>query len=108
MGIYKEGRPFKYDPSNNKGKRPPRKAGEYRIRGKNGDILYIGETVDLNRRMGEHKRKGKLTEGRTFEYKIADGRASSSTRRKHERMKIKQHDPLLNKSAGGEGRIAKK
>lgn len=44
----------------------------------------------------------------TFEYKVADGRATSKTRREHEREKIKQHNPALNKSIGGEGRPAKK
>lgn len=44
----------------------------------------------------------------TFEYKVADGRATCKTRREHERKKIKQHNPVLNKSKGGEGRPAKK
>ncbi len=44
----------------------------------------------------------------TFEYKVADGRSTSKTRREHEQEKIKQHDPALNKSRGGEGRPAKK
>ncbi len=46
--------------------------------------------------------------GYTFEYKEADGRATSKTRRKHEQEKIKQHKLKLNKSKGGEGRPAKK
>lgn len=45
--------------------------------------------------------------GYTFEYKEADGRATSNTRRKHEQEKIKKHNPKLNKSKGGEGRPAK-
>lgn len=44
----------------------------------------------------------------TFEYKVADGRSTSHTRREHEKKKIKEHDPVLNKSKGGEGRPAKK
>ncbi|MCI8860669.1 MAG: hypothetical protein HFI71_14405 [Lachnospiraceae bacterium] len=44
----------------------------------------------------------------TFEYQVADGRSTSQTRRKHEKKKIKEHDPVLNKSKGGEGRPAKK
>lgn len=43
-----------------------------------------------------------------FEWKEADGRSSSLTRREHEKEKIKEHKPLLNKSGGGEGRIAVK
>lgn len=46
--------------------------------------------------------------GDTFEYKIADRRSTSRTRREHEQEKIVQHKPALNKSIGGEGRIASK
>lgn len=46
--------------------------------------------------------------GHTFEWKAADGRSSSNTRRAHEQKKIAQHKPALNQSKGGEGRRAKK
>ena len=46
--------------------------------------------------------------GLTFEYKVADGRSTSKTRREHEKQKIEQHKPSLNKSKGGEGRKASK
>lgn len=108
MGIYKTGRPNKYNPTNGTGTKPPTKPGEYRIRDWITDkMLYVGETCNLLRRMCQHIRSGKLTEGRTFEYKIADGRSTSKTRREHERIKIAQHNPSLNKSKGGEGRPAK-
>lgn len=45
---------------------------------------------------------------KVFEYKVADGRYSAQSRREHEREKIKQHNPPMNKSKGGEGRIPKK
>ena len=108
MSIYKPGRPVKYTPYTGCGTKPPALPGEYRIRGTDGGILYIGETDSLLRRMGEHIRSGKLTAGSTFEYQIADGRSTSSTRREHERAKIGQHQPPLNKSKGGEGRPAGK
>ena len=112
MSVYHSGRPCKYDPGADRGTRPPGKAGEYRIRDGSGSIVYIGETNDLARRMGEHIRSGKLQTGAdggcTFEYKIADGRSTSRTRREHERQKIGQHHPQLNRSAGGEGRPAGK
>ena len=108
MSIYKPGRPFKYDPYNNSGNEPPKKAGEYRIRNGESKILYIGETCSLHRRMNEHMKSGKIQSGCSFEYKIADGRSTSVTRREHERLKIEQHTPELNQSHGGEGRIAKK
>lgn len=60
MGIYKPGRPNKYNPSTGEGKKPPSLPGEYRIRDEKGDIVYVGETNNLNRRMNEHKRNGKL------------------------------------------------
>jgi hypothetical protein len=44
----------------------------------------------------------------TYEYKVADGRSTSNTRRVHEQKKIEQHKPSLNKSKGGEGRKANK
>ena len=108
MGIYRPGRPFKFDPMTGQGCRPPRRPGEYRIRDSTGTILYIGETNDLRRRMGEHIRSGKLSNGRSIEFQLADGRSSSQTRRVHERSKIEQHAPQLNRSGGGEGRIAKR
>ncbi|MBQ8497855.1 MAG: GIY-YIG nuclease family protein [Clostridia bacterium] len=110
MSVYKKGRPHKYNPTTKEGIEPPSKQGEYRIRNADGKIMYIGETNNLKRRMNEHIRSGKLPcgegENSTFEYQVADGRSSSVTRREHERQKIEKHAPLLNRSGGGEGRIA--
>ena len=108
MSIYKPGRPMKYRPEEDKGKKPPHWPGEYRIRDEEGAPKYIGETNDLDRRMKEHMRSGKLGSRDSFEYQCADRRSSSSTRRNHERKKIIQHSPYMNKSNGGEGRIADK
>ena len=108
MSIYKPGRPNKYSPTTQSGKRPPVRAGEYRIRDRSGTITYIGETCNLKRRMKEHMRTGKLSQDSTLEYKGADGRSSSNTRRQHEQAKIKQHNPTQNRSRGGEGRPARK
>ena len=106
MAIYKPGRPTKYNPVTGAGRCPPAKPGEYRLRDGSGNIAYVGETNNIARRMGEHIRSGKLS--CTIEYKVADGRSTSCTRREHERMKIEQHNPPLNKSIGGEGRPAGK
>lgn len=110
MSAYKPGRPNKYNPTTGVGQKPPAKPGEYRIRDAAGEITYIGETNNLARRTGEHQRSGKLPTGAgqnsTIEYKVADGRSSSRTRREHEREKIAKHQPPLNKSKGGEGRPA--
>lgn len=110
MSIYHSGRPSKYNPTTKSGNKPPSKAGEYRIRNGIGDIVYIGETCNLKRRTSQHIHNGKLPlDGKsTIEWKAADGRSTSATRRVHERQKIKAHHPVLNKSSGGEGRIANK
>ncbi|MBQ8622094.1 MAG: GIY-YIG nuclease family protein [Oscillospiraceae bacterium] len=109
MSDYKPGRPAKFNPTTGAGTKPPSKPGEYRIRDSKGTLLYIGETNDIRRRMGEHIRSGKLTTGAsgdTIEYKIASPYSTSQSRRAHEQQKIAQHNPPLNKSIGGEGRIA--
>lgn len=103
MSIYHAGRPCKFDPNSHRGSQPPKAAGEYRIRDASGKIAYIGESNDLNRRMHEHMRAGRLSGG-TFEWQKADGRSTSNTRRSHERIKIARHLPYMNKSRGGEGR----
>lgn len=112
MSIYKPGRPNKYDPTTGTGVKPPAKPGEYRMRDNSGTITYVGETNNLARRTREHIRSGKLPvgqEGRnTIEYKVADGRSTSRTRREHEQQSIAKHQPTLNKSRGGEGRPAGK
>ena len=108
MSPYSPGRPQKYNPFTGKGHKPPKCPGEYRVRDAAGTIAYIGETNSLARRMREHMRSGKLQPGCTLEFQVADGRSSSRTRRAHEQAKIAQHNPTLNRSIGGEGRIAKK
>ena len=111
MAVYKPGRPVKYNPTTGKGIKPPVAPGEYRIRDAAGEIRYIGETNNLARRTSEHIRSGKLptgAEGGTIEFQTADGRSTSRTRREHEREKIKQHQPSMNRSRGGEGRPAGK
>lgn len=60
MGIYKPGRPKKYNPSTGKGSKPPAKPGEYRIRNEKGEIIYVGETNNLRHRMNQHIESGKL------------------------------------------------
>lgn len=107
MSIYKAGRPKKIAVSDGL-ERLPHSAGEYRHRDAAGNITYIGETNDIRRRSQQHLRSGKLQEDYSIEYKVADGRSTSRTRREHEQEKIKQHSPILNKSIGGEGRLAKR
>ena len=101
MGIFKRGRPSR--------QRPPEKPGIYYIRDKaTGNVAYIGETSNLKRRMAEHLAKALLDLAvQWFEYKVADGRSTSRTRRQHERSKIEQHEPRLNRRRGGGGRTSR-
>ena len=111
MASYKPGRPKEIDPFTEMGK-VPKKPGEYRkvekMDAQKRKPEYIGETNNLNRRINEHKRSGKIVPGDTIAIQVAGGRSTSTTRRSHEREKIAQHTPSENKSVGGEGRKAKK
>lgn len=104
------GRVYKRGPYRRKrtGQSLPQKPGAYRARNKKtGQIDYHGETNNLHRRHGEHKRaKAKHANSSThdLEYKVADGRSTSNTRRKHESRKIKEHNPKYNQRKGGGGR----
>ena len=70
-----------------------------------GVIAYIGETSDLKRRKVQHIRSNSVisVDTHVYEWKLADGRSTPGTRRKHEKFKIEQHNPLLNKIGGGGG-----
>ena len=41
--------------------------------------------------------------GEKFVYKVADGMSTSDTRRKVQKKHIQKHQPVRNKSKGGEG-----
>lgn len=106
MSMYRPGRPVQYDPVTGVGHKPPAKPGEYRLLNAAGKPAYIGTTCNLSRRISEHSRNGKIPAGGRVVFQVADGRSTSRTRAGHERSKIKQHSPYLNKSKGGEGRPA--
>lgn len=108
-GLFNSGRPNKYWPDKKEGSKPPKAAGEYRIRDSKGKMQYVGITNDLNRRMHEHENTGRLKNnaGASFEWQQAKKGASYDDLRVHEQQKIHQHNPSLNRSKGGEGRGAK-
>ena len=88
---------------------PPNEPGAYRWINNLTDVIeYIGETADLARRSREHERSSKplSSETHSFEWKKANSGSTSDTRREHERKKIDQHKPALNKVRGGGGRKA--
>ncbi|MEW6531776.1 MAG: GIY-YIG nuclease family protein [Thermodesulfobacteriota bacterium] len=107
MSTYKRGRPKKYKPASSRESAPPSRSGEYRIRDSDGEIQYIGETSNLRKGMGQHRKAGRLGDGDSFEFLVADGRSSSKTRRAHEAKKIASHKPSGNKRGGGGGRRAR-
>ena len=100
---YGAGRPRRFRPGTDDNSALPEQAGEYRIRGAKG-IEYVGETRNLKRRINEHRRSGKLGPRECVDYKVADGRSTSTTRRKHEKRSIRKHSPGRNKRNGGGGR----
>ena len=103
MGTYNRGRPPKYDPFSYNGRKPPKSPGEYRIKDSTNSTKYLGITNDLERRMKEHKKSGKLSSGDKFEWMAAKNTASYDDIRDHERVKIKQKNPYANKRQGGAG-----
>ena len=100
MGIFKRGRPSRQE--------PPDKPGIYYFRNKlTKKVDYVGETKSLKRRKKEYIASQKLDlEVHWFEFKKADGRSTSRTRRQHERLKIERHKSRLNQRRGGGGRPA--
>jgi hypothetical protein len=106
MTLYKPGRARELHPLTDRSQRPPKSKGEYRILdGTTKKPVYIGVTKNLDRRMHEHMKTGKINESNSiFAYKTADGRASQQRLNDHERAKIEKHDPELNQRAGGAGR----
>ena len=108
MIPYKPGRPHKYDPSKPHSLQPPALPGEYRIRNADQEITYIGIASNLNRRMKQHMKSGKMLiadkGGDTFEFQIAKAGTQFEDLCAHERNKIEKHHPKANKRAGGGGR----
>ena len=105
MQLYKPGRPKEFRPLDGSLEKVPKAKGEYRILDKDKNTKYIGVTNNINRRMKQHIRSGKISEETPiFAFKLADGRASQERLNDHERLKIRQHEPELNRRAGGAGR----
>ena len=103
MSIFRRGRPSRQE--------PPNRPGIYRFRNKlTGQVDYIGETVNIARRIVVHLRSPKPVSRDTHyvEWQAADHRSTSRTRRERERVKINKHKPRLNKRSGGGGRRARR
>ena len=103
MSIFPRGRPSR--------QAPPNRPGIYRFICKlTGRVDYIGEAVNIARRIIEHLQSTKPVSRDTHyvEWQAADGRSTSRTRREYERTKINKHKPRLNKRGGGGGRRARR
>ena len=105
MATYKAGRYKTVKPGD---KIPAKPGAERYISRKTGKVVYQGESSNLRNRMGAQKRaKAPYTRGNYVpQYKVADGRSTSQTRRRHERRKVQQHKPKFNKRDAGGGRKA--
>jgi len=102
--VFGRGRPYVYDPYTGDSTLPPNEGGIYWFLGENKDRGYIGETNDLRRRIGEHKRSGNIMQGESVSFKVAKDGASCASRRRVESMKIERHKPTRNQRVGGGGR----
>lgn len=107
----KPGRPKKFSLHQPNSPEPePGKSGLYRLRNREtGKVDYVGESNDVCRRAIEHARSGKWNlETHDLEWKEADSRSTSRTRRVVEREWIARHLPALNGNLGGGGFIARR
>ena len=88
------------------GEKIPNKPGAERwVSKKTGKVVYQGESSNVNQRIAQQKTRQEDIhpwELREAQYKLADGRSTSKTRREHERRTIERHNPRFNKSGGGE------
>ena len=96
--IFGRGRPSSQE--------PPTQPGNYRWVDEAGEIVYVGETNNLRRRRGEHRRSQSEvgSVGQRFLWQASLPDASADDRRAVERQKIASHKPRLNRRAGGGGR----
>jgi len=106
MTIYRRGRPQKYNALTGEGNRPPNVVGEYRIRySKWRRMKYIGITNDLERRMREHEKSGKINDHAPyFEWMAALPGTPYKMVREHEEESYRKHNPRSKKRHGGGGR----
>ncbi len=100
----KPGKPIRYRPSRPTSRKPPECAGIYYIYDADGTKVYIGQSVNLRRRVYEHKRKGKIPKGGYVDCFRAKNGITYDELDDTERKKIKKYNPPLNKNSGGGGK----
>lgn len=104
----KPGRPIRYRPSSPGTTKPPECAGIYYIYDGNGNLIYTGQSVNLRRRVYEHKRNGRIPDGGYVDCIKAKEGISYYELDATERAKIDKHNPPSNQRAGGGGRKSSK
>ena len=84
----------------------PEQAGIYRFVNKvTGTVDYVGQTNNIKRRIGEHKRSGNFNSAiHNIVYGIAKASANRDALCFTEKQHIKKHRPQKNKTQGGNGR----
>lgn len=84
----------------------PEQPGVYRMVNKvTGIVDYVGQTNNIKRRIGEHKRSGNLDLViHNIVYGIAKADATRDALCFTEKQHIKKHRPKKNKTQGGNGR----
>ena len=84
----------------------PSQPGIYRFVNKvTGTVDYVGQTNNIKRRIGEHKRSGNLDSAiHNIIYGIAKADATRDALCFTEKHHIKKHRPVKNKTQGGNGR----
>ena len=102
VGITKKGRPSRQDPPDQLGlyRLTSKSTGEYRIHRRN---LRSRSGVKANNsgRTSLYHLRLTILNGR-----LPIGRSTSRTRREHERRRIDEHNPTLNRKRGGGGKHA--
>ena len=103
------GRPIRFRPSSPGSiNKLPECAGIYYIHDAEGNIAYVGQAVNLRRRVKQHKKVGKIPEGGYVDcFRAKDGIAYDELDAT-ERDKINKYNPPLNQRDGGGGRKSPK
>ena len=98
------GRGIRYYPSKPEGKKPPECAGIYYIYDSGGNRIYVGQAINLKRRVYQHRRNGKIPkDGYVDCFKSKEG-ITYNDLDSTEREKIDKYNPPLNLRRGGAGR----
>lgn len=86
---------------------PAKSRGIYQIISGYQNIEYIGSSVDINKRLSDHIRKGILMEGHIVKAILFKEKITQLRILDYERKLIKKYNPKLNKHPGAPGRLCR-